>query len=62
MIRFHIQDSWFDVEDMNFDQAAALHRAGEGTFHVSARRRNADLSFRRMSIAVNQVISVEELP
>lgn len=64
MIRLHLRDELFDVEDMGFDQASDLHERAEGTFRVSARPLNgaATPRFRRMSIAVDQVVAVEELP
>jgi hypothetical protein len=64
VIRLHLRDQAFDVEDMEFEQASRLHSHGTGAFRVSTRPLRGALTskFRRMSIAVAQVVSVEELP
>ena len=64
MIRLHLTEQAYDIEEMGFEVAAAIHKRGEGVFQVSARplRNAATATFRRMSIAVDRVVAVEEVP
>jgi hypothetical protein len=61
VIRLYTEKTWFDVEDMSYQTAALIHAGDQDAFDVSAKE-FGDSQFRRMSIAADQVVRVEELP
>ncbi len=61
MIRLHTRTTWYDADGMDYNEAAKLHASGKGAFDVVAAEFGHSVA-RRMSIAVSEVVRIEDLP
>ncbi len=61
MIRLHTRRTWYDADSMSYAEAASIHASRQGMFDVRAKEFGHH-QFRRMSIAADEVVRVEEVP